>query len=294
MQNQVARTDVDGPFIFEAPWEPTDNGVVRLLAWLFLCAGGGFLLLLVLFLTGMGESTLSRSALVLRMVSVAVPCGMIGFWLLRVAKRRIGTFRGDENAVSLVTRTRERRLPYSELATFSFNAVAKYTHTSCDLHFHPVNDQAGKPLKVTFALHREKNAGQIAALDRLRNHIASVLANRMLADVQAGKPVSWNATVTFTRDGLEIGGRDKHRQTATPKTISYGEITGFDFHQGTFYLTAQGREKPVLAMPTSGLNFYPGLLLLLSLGEQMQHVHVKRSWWDRLMDLEDSFKLTKS
>jgi len=49
-----------------------------------------------------------------------------------------------------------------------------------------------------------------------------------------------------------------------------------------------------LAMPTSGLNFYPGLLLLLSLGEQMQHVHVKRSWWDRLMDLEDSFKLTKS
>jgi len=178
-------------------------------------------------------------------------------------------FRCQEWGVYQAGMTGEKRLLYSEVASFSYSATrhyhnGAYTGTHLSLQFTPMPGANGKAINYSTQVKNED-----ADLDELRDFVGGVIAARMRRDFDSGMIVPWTRNMNFRPDGIEYtpSGFFGKKQTALVTHENYG---GWNMDQGVFYLFERGKKGAVMSEQVSEGNFYPGFFLLLSLYHQEQ------------------------
>jgi hypothetical protein len=153
------------------------------------------------------------------------------------------------------------RVPYSEMTEFSYSAMR---------HFHN-GAYAGTRFTMKFVAPRGtiRYSAMINTpdeeLENLRDHIAKVIAGRMLCQLKEGRPVAWTPDMTFLPEGLQFR-RTKAFGIANqpPQVIPFDQIRGVDMKQGVFYLWSRTAPKPIIFKPISTPNFFPGFFVILT------------------------------
>jgi hypothetical protein len=190
---------------------------------------------------------------------VAGPCLGIGSYACAKSN-----FRCHERGVYQAGMFGEKRLMYTDVASFSYGATRHYhngvyTGTALALNFDPLPGVEGGSISYTTTVKNDDDD-----LDELRDFVAGVIANRMRQQLAAGHPVPWTRNMIFRPDGIEYtpSGFFGRKQTSFIPSSQYG---GWNMDQGVFYLFHQGTNGAVMSEQVSEPNFYPGFFLLLSL-----------------------------
>lgn len=215
--------------------------------------------LLTIVIVKLGVVRGGRGAFLVSLPLVAL-FGLI--WLLVLSQSV--EFRVHEHGVRRKWLFRSRQLKFSEVDSFTYSAVRHYakgvyTGTNFTLTFAAL--AGGKPKKLTYAKNL-RNAD--ADLDRLRDYVSRLIADRMAAQFALDRPVTWTEGLRFLPEGLEYRPSGFLGRKA-PIVIPYEQIYGFDANQGTFWLWVDGRKKPRIKESISLPNFFPGYLFLTEL-----------------------------
>jgi len=189
---------------------------------------------------------------------VGIPIILLGLSMLR------GYFRCHERGVSQRRGRKERRLLYTQVATFTYSATRMYVNgiyagTSLVMKFDTEDPKALPPIKFSASI---MNVDQ--GLDELRDRISAVVAQRLLRTYADTGSVTWTKSLEIGPEGV------RYRK---PKLIGKGDWTdlpfstcrGVSFEQGTFHLFAADVEKPVFGCPVSEPNLFPGIHALLAI-----------------------------
>lgn len=161
----------------------------------------------------------------------------------------------------------ERRLRFSEIASFSYIAVRRYSHgiyngTALAMTFHPAPGLNLKPILFGTQIYNID-----AELDRLRDEVSRVIANRMNDYWLRNANCPWLPYLTFRADSLEycpltFTGRKP------PVLIPLSSIANFSISNNTFHIWQEGQRRPVVSEEITQPNFYPGLTFLSKLINQ--------------------------
>lgn len=174
-------------------------------------------------------------------------------------------FRCHERGLYRKWGRRELRIPYTDITQFTYSATR---------HFHN-----GAYAGTQFSMKCVAPQGSVGysamlntpdeELDKLRDHIAKVIAGRMFAQLKEGRPVAWTADMSFLPQGLQF------RRAAAlglgskpPEVLPYDQIRAANLKAGVFYLWNQTDSRPVLSKPVSTPNFFPGYFVIAALGQQ--------------------------
>ena len=130
----------------------------------------------------------------------------------------------------------------------------------------------GTQLSLTFRAPRAtiryaaKVQNMDADLDELRDHIAKMIANRMLCELRAGRAVPWTSDVVFQPQGLQFRRSKMLGLASGPvEILPYEQIRGVNLNEGVFNLFSKAEAKPVISKPVSSANFFPGFFAVLAL-----------------------------
>ena len=105
-----------------------------------------------------------------------------------------------------------------------------------------------------------------ADLDDLRDHIAKMIAHRMLSELRAGRPVPWTSDVVFLPQGLQFRRPKMLGLASGPvEILPYEQIRGVNLDEGVFHLFSKAEAKPVISKPVGTANFFPGYFVVLTL-----------------------------
>ena len=177
---------------------------------------------------------------------------------------RRATFRCHQFGVHQESLFGNRTLRYADVAAFSYSAVRQfhngaYCGTNFSLSFEPMPECAGQRISHTVSLpHADQE------LESLRDQVSRIIADRMAAQLQAQKPVAWTKSLQFLPNGIEYQRRSwLGRQE--PLFIPFQEIHSYQIRQGRFFLWVRLQKKPVVKVPMTQSNFFPGYFLLMSL-----------------------------
>ena len=164
-----------------------------------------------------------------------------------------------------LTRRRGRdevRLLYDEITEFTYLATRMFYKGS----------YIGTRLTLTFRAARAtirysaKVQNVDADLDELRDHVAKMIAQRMLDDLRAGQTVPWMGDVAFLPQGLQFRRAKMLGLASGPvEVLPYGQIRSADLNEGAFSLYSKAEAKPVLSKPVGSANFFPGYVVVLTL-----------------------------
>lgn len=173
-------------------------------------------------------------------------------------------FRCMEYGVSLLHWRGERKLRYTEVESFTYQAIRMYqngvyTGTNLTLRFTPVAGVNEKPIKY----HTQLQTGD-EELDQLRDHISKVIAARMLGQLVEGQPVVWMDHLRIQKEGLEYRPKGFFGRKET-MLIPYETITAFDIDTGVFRVWVQDQKKSVVNEAATQPNFFPGYFVLCTL-----------------------------
>lgn len=157
-----------------------------------------------------------------------------------------------------------RELLYREVASFTFSATRQYYNgayvgTSITMNFVPEAAPGAKPIGLSRSV---RNADR--DLDELREHVGRVLAVRLLARLEQGTEVPWGPDALLTPNAVRYR-RPKFIGKSDWTDLPYQEVAGTSINDGTLAVFAKGNEKPVLTMPVSAANFFPGYNLFCHL-----------------------------
>jgi len=158
----------------------------------------------------------------------------------------------------------ELRLRYDEIAEFTYSATRMFYKGA----------YTGTQLRVTFRASRgmirysAKVQNMDADLDELRDHIAKMIANRMLADLRAGRTIPWTSDVVFLPQGLQFRRPKMLGLASGPvEVLPYEQIRGVNLNEGVLYLYSKAEAKAVISKPVGSANFFPGFFTVLTLQE---------------------------
>jgi hypothetical protein len=164
-----------------------------------------------------------------------------------------------------LTRRRGRdefRLRYEDITEFTYSATpmfykGAYTGTQLSLTFRAARAAIRYSAKV-------QNLD--ADLEYLRDHIAEMIAARMLGELRAGRAVPWTSDVVFLPQGLQFRRAKMLGLASGPvEVLPYEQIRGVNLHEGLFCLYSKAEAKPVISKPASSANFFPGYMVVLAL-----------------------------
>ncbi len=156
----------------------------------------------------------------------------------------------------------EFRLLYDEITEFTYSATrmfykGAYTGTQMSLIFRAPRGTIRYSAKV-------QNLD--ADLDDLRDHIAKMIANRMLGDLRAGRSVPWMGDVVFLPQGLQFRRAKLLGLASGPvELLPYEQIRSVNLSAGVFYLYSKAEAKPLITKPVGSANFFPGYAVVLTL-----------------------------
>ena len=156
----------------------------------------------------------------------------------------------------------ELRLLYDEIAEFTYSATrmfykGAYTGTQLSLTFRAPRATIRYSAKVQ---------NMDADLDELRDHIAKMIAHRMLGELRAGRTVPWTSDVVFLPQGLQFRRSKMLGLASGPvEILPYEQIRGVNLNEGVFYLYSKAEAKPVISKPVGSANFFPGFFAVSAL-----------------------------
>jgi len=156
----------------------------------------------------------------------------------------------------------ELRLPYDEITEFTYVATRMFYKGT----------YIGTRLGLTFRAPRgtirysAKVQNMDADLDELRDHIAKMIAARMIGDLRAGRSVPWMNDVVFLPQGLQFRRSKMLGLASGPvEVLPYEQIRGANLNAGVFCLYSKAETKPVISRPVGSANFFPGYFVVLAL-----------------------------
>lgn len=204
------------------------------------------------------------AALLMQRFEPAIVLGVISavlslIWLVPLSQHV--ALRCHEHGVSRRWLRREQRLRYAEIDQFTYSAVRQYVKgvysgTSFTLTF--ASNAAGK---LTYS-KTLRNADD--ELDRLRDRVGRILAERMSKQFDAGSTVAWGDALRFFPEGLEYRASGFLRRKA-PVMIPFDQIAGIDITDGQFRLWRTGQKGHAVKESVAQPNFFPGYFFLLRL-----------------------------
>ncbi len=211
-------------------------------------------------LVGSGESAV---AAVVAGVS-AVPL-LLALWVHR------WRFRCHQFGVSQRGLLSEGRLMYRDMASFTYQTTRMfyngvYTGTTIQMVFGPVPGPGRQTITFQTTLQ-----GLDEELDNLRQHIAKVIAHRLIDELKAERSVDWTPNLRFLPNlSLEYRAPGLLWGSHEPVVIPLATIVNVGFDAGYFHIWVQGQEKSVVQEQASSTNFWPGFYLLSALLEPLQ------------------------
>jgi len=202
----------------------------------------------------------SRSVFVGIFVVVNVSVCVAWSYLLRQFDSRSPFYRFHEYGVHKRGLFGEKKLQYQEVASFTYKAVrcfvnGVYTGTIFTLVIDPLPQHKSKRISYSVMLQNPDDE-----LDNIRNHIARILANRMLLQFQQGQPIRWAEHLRFIPQGLEYRPKGWIARKSV-QVIPYNQIHCY-IDQGILYIQDLKICKFVIQECTSARNFFPGLIML--------------------------------
>lgn len=175
-------------------------------------------------------------------------------------------FRCHEFGVSLRGLVSEARLMYRDMASFTYQTTRMfyngvYTGTMVQMIFEPVPGPGRQRISFNSTLQ-----GLDEELDHLRQHIAKVIAQRLAAELDAGRSVDWTPHLRFLPEmSLEYRAAGLLWGSHAPVVIPLRQIADIGFDGGSFKLWVKGKEDPVVQEEVGSANFWPGFYLLSAL-----------------------------
>ena len=160
-------------------------------------------------------------------------------------------FRCYERGLSRRT-AREFQLLYDEISEITYSATRVFVNGS----------YSGTKMKMTVRAPAGKIfcAAKVQVTDdrmvELRDRVAEKIADRMLLELRAGKPVPWMSGIVLLPEGLQF--RRGSMPASSTEVLRYSEIGDTRVNQGTFYLFSKMEPRAVVSRPTSSTNFFPG------------------------------------
>jgi hypothetical protein len=165
------------------------------------------------------------------------------------------TIHFHEAGVSQPNREGVRELLYTDVETMSWKDGKEILLTP----------RAGSDRPVIH--YRSAYGHDTAELIGYRDHAASIIARRWLAELEKG-PVTWTPRLRFLADGLECRVKQAISSGAV-QTVPYDKI-GYRFERGQCVVFVQGGPAALMRERLGGVNFFPGLTLLRMIQERSQ------------------------
>jgi hypothetical protein len=213
------------------------------------------LLVALLMLVGLFGPDLGIGAAVAGFIGFIFALAGVGMW--------VGYFRCHEKGVCQRGILGEKQLKFLDIETFTHSATRQYvngayTGTTLVMTFTPDKGTNLKPITYTTTVQTNESD-----IETLREHIANVLAVKMLKIVEDGGTIQWgdcqvDASGITYRASKFIGKGEEKR-------LTYDNLAGFNMHEGFLYLFDEAEEEAVLNMMTSVANFYPGFMVVCTL-----------------------------
>jgi hypothetical protein len=176
-------------------------------------------------------------------------------------------FRCHERGVYRRSLLRDDQLRYEDVREFTYSATRQYYNgvyigTALSMKLQP---EPGADSRAISFHSTVKNADE--SMDNLRDHIAQVVAGKMLDGLTKGSRVPWTPNLAFLPEGIEYrpGGLVGRKPV---KLLRYDELYAFDIQEGTFHLWDRPDTKSIMRESAGAPNFYPGYLVLLNLIRQ--------------------------
>ncbi|NLI77365.1 MAG: hypothetical protein GX442_13110 [Candidatus Riflebacteria bacterium] len=223
--------------------------------WAWFWGGGALLVTVAAFALTGGE--------VVPMVILLLCAG--GLAALAAWMRR-WRFRCHQYGVSQRGLFSEPRLMYRDMISFTYTATRMfvngvYSGTSLNLTFVPAPGPGRQTISFNTTLQ-----GIDEELDGLRQHIAQVIAGRLLDELKAGRAVDWTPNLRFLPDfTLEFRAPGMLWGSHPPVIVPITSIVNMGFNAGTLNIWVQGNDTSVINELASSPNFWPGFHLLSAL-----------------------------
>jgi hypothetical protein len=166
-----------------------------------------------------------------------------------------------ENGIVYVTRRATTELLYRDMVSFTYSATRLLVN----------GVEAGTTVQLVFessdgrrriSYHLELSPYQDDAIERLREHISSIIAGSMARSLREGQPVKWTGQLAFTAEGLAIV---REGSSGKGRVVPYNEVTHHEFKEGAFFLHSKTDFGRPIKERVSQPNFFPGYHLLLLL-----------------------------
>jgi hypothetical protein len=190
-------------------------------------------------------------------LAIGLLLGLLDVWLV------FSAFRCHENGVWKTTLLGSRSLRFDELARFQYSAVKHYHHgaylgTQITMRFAP-QATGGRTLKFS-----TRTKGEDDDLERLRDAVSKLLAERMAQRFAAGEVVPWTKNIEFAPEGM------RYRAIGfvvrkSPQTLRWENYVRWEMSSGVIRLFSRGVKKAVMTESAAAENFWPGFFFLQNL-----------------------------
>jgi hypothetical protein len=215
---------------------------------------------------GLGSAMLFGLAIAFGDLPLWIMGGVFGLASLLLAwwgtRCRRMTFRCHEFGLCRVGPLATRTIRYRDVAIVRYRALRQFVHGT----------YAGTSVMLTVGTNGETRVEAVtytttwkrpdAELLRLRDQVATIVAQRMLDQLKAGRTVEWTPLLRFRPDALVFQPKRRLGRDKAPVTIPYDAVNQFNIDNGRFHLWTNYQERAVLAEETSEPNFYAGLIVL--------------------------------
>jgi hypothetical protein len=196
------------------------------------------------------------------LIAVCAVCCLaaVYFWL-----RNLG-WRCYEHGVIESTRWTKRTLLYRDVQTIDFS-ITRTQEVSGDYEqirrLLTLKSRAGEPCMM-ISLEKRSLVGLLTdpipatAMDSIRDHVASLVAERMELALNLSGAVQWTHHFRLSTDGIETTGR-----FGSSDFVPWNRISDIGNDHTAFYFWKDGEKRPFAKMQADEPNAYPGLQIVL-------------------------------
>ncbi|MFM7160765.1 MAG: hypothetical protein ACKO3P_10370 [Planctomycetaceae bacterium] len=262
--NSLSDSDQDsdslGRIIFERTGLRSSRVILSLLTFLFPLVG------VLLILAGQNNRRADGGVMqfwggVLLLATLPCVLGLIYSWRY--------LFRCHERGLLSQGLLKKRQLRYDHIEAFSFQATRQfinggYAGTIFVLDFEPDAEHSSQRIKYSVQLKTSDDE-----LERLRDHVANFLAERMFHQIAAGERVPWTPALVFESGNLLYTPSGLLGRKSTV-SIPLAQIDRFQMNNGQCELFRQGDSKVAVSESVASRNFFPGFFCLLQLIRRQQ------------------------
>ncbi len=154
----------------------------------------------------------------------------------------------------------ERELRYNDIEGLSSNQTRNpfncfYSYT---LSLNPVGGD--RPLRISGTTRGEDE--EVGAVEQ---HITPLVAEKMLTQLENGRPAAWGKHAQLTREGIQVTGRGAFLW-GKARLVPYSPDLTTRISGGYCEVFAPGEKRGFLCLNCNSLNFYPGLLVIEQMG----------------------------